>query len=332
MKSIKDVALEAKVSVATVSRTLQMPASVAPHTRERVLAAVRKLGYTPNAQARNLRTAKTNLVVALVHDISNLFYSGVVRGIEHVANQNGYSVLLGVAGHNDFGREKRYADLVSARQADGLITLLPHIPKIAGLAGKMPLVSVSENATDNVFGVHIDNVRAVRDAVEYLFALGHRDIAFVGGRKGTSIAIDRERGFREAYSAARLQVRARLLTAGDYTIESGIRAVDSLFAQEIKFTAVFCCNDEMAIGAYQSIRAHGLRVPDDISVVGFDDVQISRFLDPPLSTVAQPVEEMGREAMTMLLELLREGEGPPRKHILPTNLVIRGSTARPPTR
>lgn len=326
--NIKEVALAASVSVATVSRALHMPHRVSPETRDRVLAAVERLGYTPNAQARNLRTAKTKLIVALVPDISNPFFSGVIRGIEQVAHKNNYSVLLGDAQYEP-AREQKYADLISARQADGLITLLPHIPRM-NVEGRLPVVNACEYVTDeDITSVYIDNVQAARDATEYLLTLGHRDIAFVGGRHGSPISIDRQRGYREALTAAGLKVNARLSAEGDFSIEAGIRAVESLFARGVKFTAIFLSSDEMAIGAYRAIRARGLRVPEDISVVGFDDIRISRYLDPPLTTVAQPQEELGCEAMTMLLEMLEGGDVPPRKHILPTQFVVRGSTARP---
>src|SRR6202035_2413736 len=160
-------------AVATVSRTLAMPDLVAPDTRRRVHDTIRRMGYTPNAQARNLRTARTNVIVALVPDISNPFFAEVIRGIEQVAHRSHYSVLLGDTQYNR-AREQGYADLLNTRQADGLITLLPHIPKIIA-AGRLPIVNACEYVRDrSITSVYVDNVAAAQQATEYLLTLGHR--------------------------------------------------------------------------------------------------------------------------------------------------------------
>lgn len=325
--NIREVAQAAKVSVATVSRTLQMPEVVAPRTRSRVLAAIDRLGYKPNAQARMLRTARTHVIVALVPDISNPFFAEVIRGIEQVAHHNGYSVLLGDTQHSRI-REQAYSDLLATKQADGLITLLPHVPKISGIT-HFPIVNACEYVKDkSVSSVYVDNVAAAREAVDYLMTLGHRKIAFVTGTMHSPISIDRDQGYEQALLAGGI-TRDRTLTAtGDFTVESGVRAVEVLLAQQRRFTAVFCSNDEMAIGALRAIKSAGLRVPEDVSVVGFDDIRFARYMDPPLTTVAQPKGDLGREAMNMLLEILRGIGVPARKRILPTQLVIRGSTGR----
>jgi len=325
--NIREVAKAAKVSVATVSRTLQMPDVVAPHTRSRVQAAIDRLGYTPNAQARMLRTARTHVIVALVPDISNPFFAEVIRGIEQVAHQNGYSVLLGDT-QNSRVREKAYAELLATKQADGLITLLPHLPPVS-MSGPLRIVNACDYVKDKaITSVYVDNVAAAREAVEYLLTLGHREIAFVTGPMESPISMDRDQGYEQALQLAGLKRDRKLTAVGDFSVESGVRAVDTLLAQEQRFTAVFCSSDEMAIGAMRAIKSKGLRVPEDVSVVGFDDIRFARYMDPPLTTVAQPKDELGREAMSMLIELLRGVDVPARKRILPTQLVIRGSTAR----
>lgn len=325
--NIREVAQAAKVSVATVSRTLQMPDVVAPHTRSRVQAAIEKLGYAPNAQARMLRTARTHVIVALVPDISNPFFAEVIRGIEQVAHQNGYSVLLGDT-QNSRVRERAYAQLLATKQADGLITLLPHVPPMT-IPGRAPIVNACEYVKDkSVTSVYVDNVAAAREATEYLLALGHRDIAFVTGPMDSPISVDRDRGYEEALTLAGIKRDRKLTAAGDFSVEAGIRAVDTMLAKERRFTAVFCSNDEMAIGALRALKSKGLRVPEDVSVMGFDDIRFARYMDPPLTTVAQPKDELGREAMNMLIELLRGVDVPARKRILPTQLIVRSSTAR----
>jgi LacI family repressor for deo operon, udp, cdd, tsx, nupC, and nupG len=327
--NIREVAQAAKVSVATVSRTLQMPDVVAPATRSRVQAAIERLGYRPNAQARMLRTARTHVIVALVPDISNPFFAEVIRGIEQVAHQNGYSVLLGET-QNSRAREKAYAELLETKQADGLITLMPHIPTLA-MARPFPIVNACEYVKDkSVTSVYVDNEGASYEATTYLLTLGHREIAFVTGPMDSPISVDRDRGYERALQQAGIKRDRRLTAAGDFSVEAGIRAVDGLLAQQQRFTAVFCSNDEMAVGAIHAIKSKGLRVPQDISVVGFDDIRFSRYTDPPLTTIAQPKDELGREAMSMLIELMRGTDIPARKRILLTQLVVRGSTARCP--
>ena len=327
--NIQEVARVADVSVATVSRALQLPDLVAPETRQRVRDAVERLGYTPNAQARVLRTARTRVIVAVVPDISNPFFAEVIRGIEAVAHENRYSVLLGDTQHNR-AREQAYADLLAAQQADGLITLLPHIPRVSP-SSPAPIVNACEYVTDpSINSVYVDNVAAARDATNYLLMLGHRHIAVVNGPMHSPISVDRDSGYEQALAAFGLKRDPKLVGSGDFSVESGMRALESLFARGQRFTAAFCSNDEMAIGAIRSIKAHGLRVPQDISVVGFDDIRFARHYDPPLTTIAQPKEELGREAMSMLIELMSHADIAPRKRILPTQLVVRGSTARPP--
>jgi LacI family repressor for deo operon, udp, cdd, tsx, nupC, and nupG len=325
--NIKEVALAAKVSVATVSRTLQMPDVVAPETRQQVHDAIARLGYTPNVHARNLRTARTYMIVALVPDISNPFFAEVIQGIEQVAHQNRYAVLLGDTQYSR-EREQTYAKLLDTKQADGLITLLPHIPKIAA-TGRQPIVNACEYIKDrSITSVYVDNVAAAQEATAYLLSLGHRDIAFITGPMNSPISVDRDKGYEKALTHAGIKRDHALTATGDFSAESGIRGMESLLAQGKRFTAVFCSNDEMAIGAMRALRARGQWVPEDVSVIGFDDIRFARYSDPPLTTVAQPKAELGREAMSLLIEILSGVDVPARKRILATQLVVRGSTAR----
>lgn len=326
VRTVKEIAAIAKVSVATVSRALQRPELVSEDTRQRIHEVVKRLGYTPNALARNLRTARTRLIIALLPDIANPFFSEVIRGIEQVAHENGYSVLLGET-QSSRVREQAYADMVAARQADGIITMSPRVPEIA-IDGRLPVVNACEYVKDgNISSVYIDNVAAAGSAVDYLVALGHRDIAFIAGPSSSPICVDREQGYRLALQRAGIPADLTLTTVGDFSIEAGERAIERLLSQGQAFSAVFCSNDEMAIGALRALLSHGLRVPEDISVVGFDDIRFARYTSPPLTTVAQPKNAMGREAMTMMIELLNDPAVPPRKRVLSADLVVRGSTA-----
>lgn len=326
VRTVKEIAAAANVSVATVSRALQRPEIVNETTRQRIQEVVKRLGYTPNALARNLRTARTRLIVALLPDIANPFFSEVIRGIEQVAHENGYSVLLGET-QGSTVREQAYADMVAARQADGIITMSPRVPAIP-IQGRLPVVNACEYVKDGqVSSVYIDNIAAAGVAVDYLLMLGHREIAFLAGPPSSPISVDREQGYRLALQRAKLSASAALTVAGDFSIESGERAVELLLSRGKPFTALFCSNDEMAIGALRALSSHGLRVPEDVSVVGFDDIRFARYTSPPLTTVAQPKNALGREAMSMLLELLSDPQVPPRKRVLTADLVVRGSTA-----
>ncbi|KJV35368.1 LacI family transcriptional regulator [Luteibacter yeojuensis] len=328
MHTVKEIAAIAKVSVATVSRALQRPEIVSPETRERIQEVVKRFGYTPNAMARNLRTARTRLIVALLPDITNPFFSEVIRGIEQVAYENGYSVLLGETQSN-LVREQAYADMVAARQADGIITMFHRVPAIP-MGGRLPLVNACEYVKDSgISSVYVDNVAAAATAIDYLVGLGHRDIAFLAGPSSSPICEDREAGYHLALKRAGIPLDAALTVVGDFSIEAGERAVESLLAQGKSFSALFCSSDEMAMGAMRALTSRGLRIPDDVSVIGFDDIRFSRYTSPPLTTMAQPKNALGREAMTMMIELLADPEEPPRKRVLAAELVVRGSTAPP---
>jgi LacI family repressor for deo operon, udp, cdd, tsx, nupC, and nupG len=325
VSTVKEIAAIAKVSVATVSRALQRPEIVSEATRLRIHEVVRRMGYTPNALARNLRTARTRLIVALLPDIANPFFSEVIRGIEQVAHENGYSVLLGET-QGSLVREQAYADMVAARRADGIITMSPRVPAIP-LQGRLPVVNACEYVRDaQISSVYIDNVAAAGAAVDYLLTLGHRRIAFIAGPPSSPISVDREQGYRLALQRAKVALHPALVATGDFSIEAGERAVERFLAQGPSFSAVFCSNDEMAIGAMRALGSHGLRVPQDVSVIGFDDIRFARYTSPPLTTVAQPKNALGREAMAMMIELLGDPEVPPRKRVLAADLVVRGST------
>ena len=325
---ITDVAAAAGVSVATISRALRSPDVVAPETLERVLTAIRDMGYTPNAQARNLRTSRAKMIIAIVPDIANPFFSEVIRGIERVAQQQGYSVLLGDT-ENNSKREETYAQMVASRQVDGAIILLPHISPSIRRAGA-PIVNACEYVSDKtVTSVYSDNVGGARAAAEYLFALGHVSIGFIGGPPGSPLSVDRERGYVDALRSNGFSPDHKLMVAGDFSAESGVRATEALLARGLPITALVCANDEMALGALRAVRDRGLSVPADMSIIGFDDIRLARFIDPPLTTVAQPMQEIGREAMTLLIELLADPSTAARKRVLPTQLIIRGSTAKP---
>lgn len=334
--SIRRVAQLAGVSTATVSRALKNPEVVADATREAVLAAVARLGYTPNFLARNLRTLKSHVVLALVPDIGNPFFSEIIKGMEQVAHQHGYSLLLGDT-HDDPAREMEYASRVTTRQADGLVTLSSRVPfknykELIKRRALPPMVNACECVSDSAIPtVQIDNEAAALKAMQYLLDLGHRRIGFVTGPLTSRLSNDRLKGYANALARAGIVEREQLIAVGDFTAESGVAAAETFLAMKQPPTAVFCSNDEMAIGLCRTLRARQVRIPEQISVVGFDDIPLARYFDPPLTTILQPKMEIGREAMRMLCGMLA-GMPPAKPHlVLPYQLVVRDSTGRAAT-
>jgi LacI family repressor for deo operon, udp, cdd, tsx, nupC, and nupG len=329
--NIKDIAKLAGVSTATVSRTLAMPDVVAPETRARVEAAVRKLDYKPNALASSLRRRRTENIVVVVPDIHNPFFSGVVQGIEHVAHGHGHKVLLGESQNNQ-QRLDSYAAMLGSKEADGLIllgALLPTSIERAVAAGEpppAPIVMACEYfAGLQAPNVRIDNVAAAAAATEHLLQLGHRRIAMITGPSGNPLVKDRVKGYRQQMAKAEIAVPADYVARGDFTLESGYHAMQKLFALSHKPTAVFCANDEMAMGAIRAAKEAGKRVPQELSVVGFDDIRFAEYYDPPLTTIRQPQREIGETAMRLILDVFAKRNAPT-SVVLPHALVIRGST------
>ena len=331
MTTMKDIAKLAGVSTATVSRALMKPEMVSKEMRDLVSKAVASAGYTPNLAARSLRRRETKVVVVVVPDISNPFFSEIIRGMSRVAGEHGYSVLLGDT-ENDPERERAFASLVGARQADGLILLngrLPRNGKGGGARAHLPpLVMACEYQPEvEVPTVRLDNVGAARSVMQYLLEGGHRRIGFLTGPMWNVLSRDRLQGYRDSLLDAGLSYEPSLVTEGDFTIASGLQGGRALLEGTPRPTAIFCSNDEMAIGAIQAGKAAGLRIPQDLSVVGFDDIQFAAAYVPPLTTVAQPRLEIGRKAMTMLCNLLEHPNTPPETVVLPGELVVRGSSA-----
>jgi len=333
MPTIKEVAAQAKVSTATVSRVLGSPNLVQAKTRNRVLDAVRELGYEPNFPARSLRTQSTAKIIVTVPDISNPFFASVMRGVEEAAQTGGYSVLLGDT-RGEYVREEQYASMLLRKEADGLIFFGHRLPDClrplldrAGAAA--PIVNGCEYTPElGVPSVHIDNVRAAYEAVALLHSMGHRRIALLAGPR-SPITRDRMEGamsFAKEFGFA----AQMLVQPGDYTVESGARDTAALLNSASPPTAFFCFSDELAMGALWSVREQGLRCPEDISVVGFDDIRYARFLQPALTTIRQPMTRLGQTAVELLLDILSDRAGPPASRILEHDLIVRASTGPAP--
>ncbi|KQX06044.1 LacI family transcriptional regulator [Ensifer sp. Root423] len=331
---IKDIAERAGVSVATVSRALSGSSLVTDETRQRINALARELNYRPNVSARNLRTRRSMSVLLVVRDVGNPFYLEILKGVEATAREAGYAVLMGNT-ENDPDREVEYFNMLRDGHADGMILMTGKLPppepgESADLS-HLPVVIALEMIEGSGFPhVQIDNVAAAEAAVDHLIALGHRRIAHIAGPLPEVMALHRRDGYRAAMKAAGLAVPEGYEVRGDYLLESGEACASDLFALPEPPTAIFAANDEMAYGAIHALRRLGREVPGDVSVVGFDDLYLSKAFYPPLTTVSQPRADIGRTAMSQLLNVLSDGDVAAEPAIvLPTTLNIRGSTAPP---
>ena len=331
MPNIYEVAKRAGVSPSTVSRVLSRPDVVSAKTRTRVLRAVDLLNYTPNSTAKNLRQARTGKLLVTVPDISNPFFSLILQGIEDAALREDYSVLFGDTQHDE-RREQRYALMLRSKEADGLIFLGHRLPEAAAMLARgaaprcAPIVNGCEfNPRLGVPSVHIDNASAAADAMTLLYDLGHQRIGVVTGPLVSPLSGDRLHG--ASMVARKRGTNELIVIGGDFSIESGVDAARRLLSAIPRPTAIFCFNDEMAMGVLQYARESRIRVPQDLSVVGFDDIRFARHTVPALTTIAQPMRALGEETVRLLLTILSNDSVTPRSVTLPHTLEVRGSTA-----
>ena len=331
---IKDIARVAGVSTATVSRALSDSSLVTDATREKVREAASKLNYRLNVRARNLRIQKSMAVLLVVRNMRNPFYLEIFRGVEAVARAAGYVLLMGNT-EDDPEREAEYFDMLRDGRADGMILMTGTLPDSHAVldteAGIAPIV-VALEAVENcrLAHVRIDNCTAAKQAVRHLAALGHRRIAHICGPLPEILSRLRLDGYRKAMAEAGLAIPDNYEPVGDYSIRSGRECCAGLFDADSPPTALFVANDEMAFGAIGELRRRGLRVPEDVSVVGFDDLFISESYSPPLTTISQPRVEIGRTAMTMLLDIMGARRTAPETIEMRTELVVRQSTGTAP--
>ena len=328
---IKDIAAKAGVSIATVSHALRRPERVSEATRKKVLAAADEVGYMRNNLAASLRTSRSGNIVAIIPDVADGHNAGIIKAIEKVAHSRGYSVLLGDTQGSE-KREREFAAMTRSRQADGIILMSHRLPFDASrddfsVSSLPPLVNGCEfTGIENLPTIAIDDRQAAVDATTHLIDFGHRKIAVITGDMETSSSRNRLDGFRHAMSEAGLEVKEQWLVYGEYSASCGENAADTLLVRKNRPTAIFCFSDEIAMGCMYSLRQHGFRVPDDISIIGFDDIPFAKYLAPSLTTVAQPQDEIGAVCATILLDLI-DGKKPEKLHnILPHRLVVREST------
>jgi LacI family transcriptional regulator len=326
MATIKDVAREAGVSTATVSRVFNHSRIVSDETRRQVREVAARLNYWPNAVARSLITNRTHTVGLLLPELHGEFFSSVIRGIDLASRREGLHLLVS-SSHADT-QELVDALLAMRGRIDGLIVMAPDVDAPAAIrdsAGHIPIVLLDPGGTvDGHDTLSIANFEGAHEVVRHLLSLGHRSIATVTGPERNVDARERVGGYRAALREAGAEVAPRLEIAGDFTEPSGFRAGTEIVKLNPRPTAVFVGNDHMAVGVLRAIHEAGLRVPEDIAVAGFDDIEMSRYLDPPLTTVRVDTFTLGEQAVSLLMRASR-GEMSPRHTRLPTTLVVRRS-------
>ncbi|MDH3788848.1 MAG: LacI family transcriptional regulator [Xanthomonadales bacterium] len=335
--SIKDVARLAEVSIATVSRCVNDPDRVRASTRNRVEAAILQTGYSPNPLAQSFRRGKTKVIMVVLPSVGDPFFTEVMKGLREVANASGYSLLINETQFNTMTADEIGAMVVS-RQADGIVLLASVSPFGTAVLSsdnnrRLPVVVGCEIVSLQAAGypsVHIDNQAAAIEVTDYLLELGHRRIAFIHGQESSLLTKDREDGYRLSMLAAGLSIEDGWVVGGNLTITGAIQATQKLLRHRHRPTAIFCANDEMAMGCMHAIKSAGLKIPQDVSVIGFDDVRYAAIMDPPLSSVRQPAKDIGEQVMLRLLGEIETGRSTDAEPVIvPHELVLRRSVAPP---
>lgn len=330
MASLTDVALHAKVSIATVSRVINNSAKVVPETRDLVHKAMAELGFKPNRVARRLRQrgGVRHLLGLIIPDIQNPFYAEMARGVEDVAYANKFALMLCNA-DEDLKKEEFYLEVLQSESVDGII--LPPINErdpaiIKMIESGMPVVTVDRSLIHRTMDkVEVDNRRGAFEAVEHLIKLGHRRIGLIAGRMTVSTSRERRLGFEDAMAAHKLPLQPEYFRGGDFKQASGRALADELLSMSVPPTALFILNNLMTVGALEAIHQRKLKIPKDIAIIGFDDLPWAEALDPPLTVVRQPAYEVGQAAAELLLKRLEDPKRAETHLKLLPRLVIRSS-------
>ncbi|HEY7073266.1 MAG TPA: LacI family DNA-binding transcriptional regulator [Acidimicrobiales bacterium] len=328
--TIGDVAAQAGVSIATVSKVINGRYGVAPATLERVQAVIDDLGYESSLVARSLRSRRTNVLGIVVADIEP-FSAELLKGAGAAIRERGYELIVySGSGHgkDNSGWERRYISRLGGTLTDGIILVTP---TVVDVDDGTPVVAVDPHTgPSNLPSVHSDNLAGAITATRHLLELGHRRIGFLAGRPDLESARSREQGYRQALADAGIAVDPDLIRVGDYDLEMSQEPARQLLTLDDRPTAIFAANDLSAMQTMHVARTLGLAIPGDVSVVGFDNIPESALIEPPLTTIDQSIQEMGRRAVELLIAVIDGETGPAQQVTLPTRLVVRQSTGVPP--
>jgi LacI family transcriptional regulator len=332
--TIVEVAAQAGVSFGTVSRVINNDVHVKKETRARVLETMQRLGFVANRQARSLAGGKSNSIGVLVPDLGTGYIGEIIRGIDAELSLTGLDLILYTT-HRTASKESNYVANLATGMVDGLLLVLPRSPAdfIGNLTQRnFPFVLIDHQGTGrDCPAVGATNWQGGYNATEYLINLGHSRIGFITGSMDLGCAGDRLNGYRSALRTYHLPDKSELIFDGDFFQPSGYAGAEALLDLSAPPTAIFASNDVMGMGVMDAVRNRGLRIPDDISVIGFDDIPQASMIRPALTTINQPLEKMGRVATQMLLDLLNHPEKEAGRIELPTQLVIRESCSPPRT-
>jgi LacI family transcriptional regulator len=308
--------------------------SVPDETRQRILDAIDELGYVTNKAAQNLRTQRTNMIAIIVPDITNPFHTVFARGVQRAVREQGYEVIMFNTDRNESDERSSLLFLQQGWVDGAIITslhlqpeeLLPVLDKHVALVVQGPNIMPDHLNGHPLDSLYVDDIAAAETAVDYLFEQGHTRIGMIAGKVGTPPRLRREKGYRQAHQHYHIEVEEALIMDGDFKEEDGYYAMQELLQVEPPVTAVFCASDLLAIGALTATREANLRVPEDIAIIGYDDIPIARLVSPPLTTIAQFQETMGQRAAEMLLARLND-EAPANglREKMPFELIRRGS-------
>ena len=329
--TLRMVAQESGVSITTASRVINNSPHVSRTKRAAVQAAIAKLGFVPNGIAKSLVQGRSHTVGLVAQFFESPFYARLLRSVEETLSTAGYGLVVS-SGHWNRREEEQCVATLRARQVDGIIVLTGALDDgfLKSLAADLPVVVTGRALhAPGLHALHSDDHQGALAATRHLLQLGHRRIVHIAGTETHADAFERERGYRDALREAGIDADPALIVRGDYREESGAQAVEVLLARGVDFTAVFAANDQMATGATQVLFRRGLRVPEDVSVVGFDDLLAAKFASPPRTSVNLCVAELGRRAALAMLDLLA-GRTPAITAPEP-ELVVRGSTHRAPS-
>ena len=329
MPTMKDVARAAGVSITTVSHVINETRYVSDELRDRVSKAMAELDYHPNTLARSLRQGISHTIGLIVPDNSNPFFADIAKAVETRGFEAGYSTIL-CNSDGQLEKELTYTNVLLAKQVDGIIFIAAssqseHIALLT--EQNVPVVIADREMLDSdVDVVLVDNYRGGYLATEYLISLGHHRIGCITGPSDTTPSADRVHGYVDAFTAAGLPVDDNLIVKGDFRYRSGAEGTRQLLDREEPPTAIFVCNDVMSMAAMAVVRERGLNIPDDISIIGFDDIPLASFTSPPLTTIAQPIQEIGKIATDLLIERMsRSSSRPSQRIVLDVQLVVRNS-------
>lgn len=329
MATIREVAESAGVSYATVSHVINNTRLVTKETRERVLAAMNALNYRPNALARSLRQGKTHTLGLVLPDSANPFFAEISRSIEDEAFKKGYSVFL-CNTELDTERELFYVDVLSKKQVDGIIFVAAgdQADSLDFLVGQsMPVVMVDRIVPNvEVDAVLTDNKLGGYLATRHLLELGHTHIACIAGPSSITPSAERIIGYRKALEESGIAYDENLVIRGDYHARSGMEITHTILQMNPRPTAIFALNDLMALGALRAAAEAGCSVPKDLAIVGYDDLELAQFTNPPLTTIAQPKKQIGTQAVHLLVDRMSQKSRSPSRLVLPPELIVRRST------